>query len=447
MAFDLGRAGFGKAGVSKLDTNIMIPIGCIEHNQKNFYGLRGIETLAESMKVSGLIQPIAVVQTGPGKYRCISGHRRLAAAESLDWVDIPARILESLDDVGETLALVLANSTQRELTGAERLKGEETLRASLMALKDSGQEIPKNLSEYMAKKLGTSRNEVSRMHSINENLIPEARAELDAGMLNMSTAYQMSRKSEDEQRAILAAADEWAADAGTEKQKYLHALREKQAAENIDTPASPPPKKPESSGIREKIQADQERARKEVETENALIREFIEMYFGWFPTGWADDIANRNDGIRALTDSARYSGHYGGGKFNFQGNGSKGLYITAVLDDGNKNFHVGWATVYDALAAEALKRAFAKAPDDEPDEMAPKAEPEIIRQTVLDAAWQTGVPVDEGEYVCEFDLGTTRMKRFCEWKETPQGGKAWFFLNGNQFDRVCLRWIKLPEEN
>lgn len=209
MAFDLSKAAFGKATVSKLDTSRKIPIDEIFANDDNFYSITGIEELAESIKMVGLLSPVNVVKTDAG-YKLISGHRRLAAfkllrggddADASSYDRIPAIVVSGLDDLTETMALITANSTARELTYADKCKQEDMLRKTLLAMRDAGRDIPKNLGQYIADQIGVSRNEVSRMHSINTNLAPEHRARLEAGELTAKDAYDLSRQSQETQKA------------------------------------------------------------------------------------------------------------------------------------------------------------------------------------------------------------------------------------------------------
>ena len=204
--FNLAEAAFGQEAVSKLDTEKIrdIPLHQISGNAGNFYALENVEALAGSIQAVGLLDPVVVTPLDVG-YKLISGHRRLEAFRLLAKDDprfetIPARVLPSMDQLRETLALVTANATARELTYGEKCKQEEKLRRVLMAWKKAGKEVPRNLGQYIADQIGTSRNEVSRMHSINENLIPEARELVDKGEMTAQKAYDLSRKPEAEQK-------------------------------------------------------------------------------------------------------------------------------------------------------------------------------------------------------------------------------------------------------
>ena len=212
MAFDMSKAAFGKA--TNLEKVRRIPLGLIKSNEQNFYSIEGIEELADSIAMVGLLEPVRVVAiphspTQPYEYKLISGHRRFRAfmvlysrkeEGYLQYAEIPALVMEDMDDLTETFALITANATAREISYAEKLKQEQLLRETLTAMKEAGQNIPKNLGQYIADQIGTSRNEVSRMHSINQNLIPEAREKVDRGEMTAQQAYELSRKPEQEQR-------------------------------------------------------------------------------------------------------------------------------------------------------------------------------------------------------------------------------------------------------
>jgi ParB/RepB/Spo0J family partition protein len=99
------------AGASlKTDTTVSdvcdIPLG---HIIANPYQPRliedNIEELSESIRLHGLLQPVAVVRNGLG-YQLISGHRRLAAHRHLGRDTIRANIIDADDDDLAMLALI-----------------------------------------------------------------------------------------------------------------------------------------------------------------------------------------------------------------------------------------------------------------------------------------------------------------------------------------------------
>lgn len=67
--------------------------------------------MAESLREYGLLQPV-VVRRVDGAYELIAGHRRLAAAKQLGWLQIAAVIRDETDD--RAYLLTLTENLQRE---------------------------------------------------------------------------------------------------------------------------------------------------------------------------------------------------------------------------------------------------------------------------------------------------------------------------------------------
>lgn len=209
MAFDITAAihGPAEAAQPQVERIRLIPLDAIQANDKNFYEISGIRNLAESISIVGLLDPVRVVVTEDRNYRLVSGHRRLAAYQLLrdeahgrEFDKIPSIIMSKLDTLDEEFALLTANATARELSYADKLQQEKAMRETLLAMKAQGRQLPSGLSQYIADSMGVSRNEVSRMHTVNENLVPEAMEKVTSGDLNASEAYQLARQPEAEQK-------------------------------------------------------------------------------------------------------------------------------------------------------------------------------------------------------------------------------------------------------
>jgi ParB family chromosome partitioning protein len=87
-----------------------------------------LKELQESLKVSGLLQPITVRHSrqGADAYELIAGERRLRAATELGWATIPA-VIKDLDD-RELLGLALVENLQRsDLNPVEEAEGYSQL--------------------------------------------------------------------------------------------------------------------------------------------------------------------------------------------------------------------------------------------------------------------------------------------------------------------------------
>lgn len=212
MGFDITKAihGTGAPSAPAAERIRMIPLNRISANDKNFYAISDVLNLAESISMVGLLDPVRVVAAGADNYRLVSGHRRLAAYQLLraeagtDQYDrIPAIIMSNLDTLTEQFALLTANATARELSYADKLQQERAMRETLLAMQAQGHKLPSGLSQYIADSMGISRNEVSRMHTVNEKLVPEAMERVESGEMNASEAYQLARKPEAEQREAI----------------------------------------------------------------------------------------------------------------------------------------------------------------------------------------------------------------------------------------------------
>jgi ParB family chromosome partitioning protein len=131
----LGRgleALFGATGLASSDEGALksIPITQIGRNPfqpRQEFNTDDLAELQESIKASGLLQPITV-RRRPGKdgFELIAGERRLRAATRLGWKAIPAIIKEIDDRTILTLALV-ENLQRTDLNPIEEGEGYQQL--------------------------------------------------------------------------------------------------------------------------------------------------------------------------------------------------------------------------------------------------------------------------------------------------------------------------------
>jgi ParB family chromosome partitioning protein len=77
-----------------------------------------LEELAETIKTNGLLQPIIVEQTSPGKYIVIAGERRMRAARLAGLVEIPA-IIKKFTREESFLVSILENLQREDLNPIE----------------------------------------------------------------------------------------------------------------------------------------------------------------------------------------------------------------------------------------------------------------------------------------------------------------------------------------
>ncbi len=82
----------------------------------------GINSLAESLKEHGLLQPIIVAEKPEGGYRLVAGERRLRAAKKLGWFSIPAVVIPH-DEERVRLIQLVENLQRRDLNLVEKSEG------------------------------------------------------------------------------------------------------------------------------------------------------------------------------------------------------------------------------------------------------------------------------------------------------------------------------------
>lgn len=83
-----------------------------EQPRKDFE--RGLESLAESLRRHGMMQPILVTKAADGKYEILAGERRWRAARMAGLKQVPILVRQATQSDGERLELALIENIQRE---------------------------------------------------------------------------------------------------------------------------------------------------------------------------------------------------------------------------------------------------------------------------------------------------------------------------------------------
>jgi ParB family transcriptional regulator, chromosome partitioning protein len=109
-------AGNLKTSVVESATGVLrIPLDEIDANPKQprrYFDDQGLQELAASIRIHDIIQPITVTKLPGGRYRVITGERRVRAAKIAELKDIPAYIRQANDS--QLLELALLENLQRE---------------------------------------------------------------------------------------------------------------------------------------------------------------------------------------------------------------------------------------------------------------------------------------------------------------------------------------------
>ena len=182
-----------------------IALDDIWQNPLNFYGIRDVEELAESIKLNGLMDPLVVYPMANGKFRLISGHRRWAALHTINAETALCRVVAKPEsDAAETLMLIQANSTGRVLTPLEIAMQAEKMTAALIQRRKEGVEFSGRTRDIVADALGISPTALARKKVIKDKLaVPGFIQAWDKGKLPEAAAYELAQLPRDDQYRAL----------------------------------------------------------------------------------------------------------------------------------------------------------------------------------------------------------------------------------------------------
>ncbi|MEO6613199.1 MAG: ParB/RepB/Spo0J family partition protein [Chitinophagaceae bacterium] len=172
-------SGSLKTNVVENATNTnRIPIDDIEANPKQprrDFEEKALQELAESIKLHDIIQPVTVSRIANGKYRLISGERRLRAARIAGITDIPAYVRQAND--AQLLELALLENLQREDLNAMEVS---------LSYKRMMEEL-EYTQEQVAERMGKDRSTVANFIRLLK-LPPDIQLAVRSGELSMGHA-------------------------------------------------------------------------------------------------------------------------------------------------------------------------------------------------------------------------------------------------------------------
>jgi hypothetical protein len=195
-----------------------VDIGDITPSDGNFYDTSDVSSLKDSIYLIGVQEPVIVNLShggGGGKYRMVSGHRRLRACTELvaeghpEFGRIPAIVCDVADPDEEKAVLIMTNSTQRVLTGWEKVNQYMELKPVLKKLKE-GQRLKGRARAVASCCMGVSEGQIALYNLIGTKLIRPLMDVFKAGGVSMELAAEAARLTEDEQGRL----SEIAADKG-----------------------------------------------------------------------------------------------------------------------------------------------------------------------------------------------------------------------------------------
>ena len=191
-----------------------------------------METLVDSIRENGVLNPVIVRPDQTGDYEMISGHRRLHAAGIVGLVKIPAIVKEMSDDEA-IIKMVDANIQREEILPSERawslkMKMDAIKRQGKRSDLTSDQNGPKLSAVEVGESAGISSTQVKRYIRLTE-LIPEILDLVDQKKVQFTLAVDISYFDEQVQKWIY----EYIKDNGFLKPVQIAVLKEQSNLSNI----------------------------------------------------------------------------------------------------------------------------------------------------------------------------------------------------------------------
>lgn len=164
-----------------------------------------MDTLVESIRENGILNPVIVRPDNSGDYEMISGHRRLHAAGIAGLKKVPAIVKEMSDDEA-IINMVDANIQREEILPSERAF---SLKMKMDAVKRQGKRSdltsdhngPKLAAVEVGETVGISPTQVKRYIRLTE-LIPELLDYVDSKKIGLVIAVDLSYLDEQIQKWV-----------------------------------------------------------------------------------------------------------------------------------------------------------------------------------------------------------------------------------------------------
>ena len=183
------------SGVADLDGAKLIPVSLLSPNPyqpRALFDPGALEELAASIRVHGVLQPLAVRQTGDG-YQIVAGERRWRAAQAIGRETVPCIVRDLNDEAMEVLALV-ENVQRADLDPLDEAHAYARLMERFgLSLRDVAGQVHRS-HEHVAR----------RLRLIADPALEEA---VRAGLVGLSVAQEVARLDEVRRAGLLARAN------------------------------------------------------------------------------------------------------------------------------------------------------------------------------------------------------------------------------------------------
>lgn len=166
------------------------------HQPFRMYTSDKLKELMESIKTSGLLQPVLVWDKGNDEYEILAGHNRVKACKELGMQSVKSIPLKGLTKEQASLVVTDTNLCQRtEMLPSERAAAYQMQKEALKAIG------VRNAVEAVSEQYGENRKTISRYLSLG-SLNSELMESVDEGKINVNAGAVLSAISEEGQEAL-----------------------------------------------------------------------------------------------------------------------------------------------------------------------------------------------------------------------------------------------------
>lgn len=241
-----------------------ININKIKPSDKNTFGMRDIDKLAESIKEYGQLENAVVrkIDHPEFEFEMISGHRRQQALKLLGRETILCKVVEADDLLAEAM-LIVANLETRELSDMEKSNSAARLVEIVEERRKLGEYQGRKTREVVAEMMSTESEKVApakvqKLLKVQE-LIPEFKEQLDKGELSLEKANQLAQMTQEQQKMVF--------DMFEQQGKELTAKKAKELKDSLQQ------NNENAKEIIEKMKKELEEKEKELKKTNEKLKE------------------------------------------------------------------------------------------------------------------------------------------------------------------------------
>lgn len=220
--FNTSSLGIGNGMLSELSKQlkqgfeiINIDIDLIVENENNNYSLDGIDELVDSIRTVGLKQNLDVMKLADGKFKLLTGHRRLTALkilykenkEKYKYIPCTVSSLSSVqlpisDESKEKYLIHITNATQRDMTDSDKYNQYLELKKIYSEAKKNGYKLTDKMRVLIANDMNLSPAQVGKIDYIHNNATDALKNRISSGEISIAEGNEIAHHSQEEQATL-----------------------------------------------------------------------------------------------------------------------------------------------------------------------------------------------------------------------------------------------------